>query len=62
MIKIEVAVRGVDSAQGDRIVRAMRDGLVENCKATPWTLVASLTDAHHRDQGASKYINEGKKP
>lgn len=61
MIRIEVAVTGVDSAQGDRIVRAMRDGLLDHCKATEWKLIVSKTGAHGEDRGGHVYMNEGKK-
>lgn len=61
MVEIECAIRCQDGSQGLRIVEAMALGLTEQCKATPWTIKASLTDKHGRDAGFIKRVNEGRK-
>ncbi len=59
MIIIEVAVRGQDPRL-EKIADAMIQGLRDQMGATPWKLVASLTDNHGRDAGYKSHTNAGR--
>lgn len=59
MVIIEVAVRGRYPEQRDRIIRALIHGLTEQASATPWKLVASLTNNAAQDCGGVVHINKG---
>ena len=59
MTIIEIAVRG-DDPRLDKIADAIIYGLREQKGATPWKVVASLTNHAGAFQGSKTYTNEGR--